>query len=85
MVKVQPKLRRTARIRQAVLPNRIPVELAVLEKQAPDGDDWLHEIKFDGYRMLARIEDGRARLVTRNDQDWTGRFPELADAFASFG
>ncbi len=84
MVKVQPKLRRVAGIRQAALPKHIPVDLAVLEKQAPDGDDWLHEIKFDGYRMLARIENGRARLVTRNDQDWTARFPELTEAFASF-
>nr|WP_246742594.1 non-homologous end-joining DNA ligase [Microvirga splendida] len=83
MAKSQPKLSRTSGIRQPTLPKRIPVELAVLEKQAPDGDDWLHEIKFDGYRMLARIEDGRARLVTRNDQDWTARFPELAETFAS--
>lgn len=85
MAKSQPKLSRTSGIRRPTLPKRIPVELAVLEKQAPEGNDWLHEIKFDGYRMLARIEDGRARLVTRNDQDWTARFPELADAFASFG
>lgn len=69
MVKVQPKLRRIAGIRQAALPKLISVELAVLEKQAPEGVEWLHEIKFDGYRMLARIKDGRARLVTRNDQD----------------
>jgi bifunctional non-homologous end joining protein LigD len=85
MVKVQPKLSRTSGIHQPKLPKRIPVELAVLEKQAPEGDDWLHEIKFDGYRMLARLENGRTRLVTRNDLDWTARFPELATAFASFG
>jgi bifunctional non-homologous end joining protein LigD len=83
MAKSQPKLSRTSGIRQPTLPKRIPVELAVLEKQAPDGDDRLHEIKFDGYRMLAQIKDGRARLVTRNDQDWTARFPERAEAFAS--
>jgi bifunctional non-homologous end joining protein LigD len=84
MVKSQPKLSRTSRTRQVALPQHIPVELTVLEKQAPEGDDWLHEIKFDGYRMLARIEDGRARLVTRNDQDWTARFPELTETFPSF-
>ena len=71
MAKSQPKLSRTADAARHI-PKQIPVELAVLEKQAPEGDDWLHEIKLDGYRMLARIEDGRARLVTRNDQDWTG-------------
>lgn len=81
--KSQPKLSWTSGIRQPTLPRRIPVELAVLEKRAPEGEDWLHEIKLDGYRMLARIEEGRARLVTRNDQDWTARFPELAEAFVS--
>ena len=85
MAKAQPKLTRAAGRRQAQLPNQIPVELAVLVKQAPESDDWLHEVKWDGYRMLARIEDGRAQLVTRSDQDWTGRFPELAEAFASVG
>lgn len=86
MAKAQTKLSRTAGRRQAeaALPMRVPVELAVLEKHAPEGDDWLHEIKWDGYRMLARIEDGQARLVTRNDQEWTDRFPELAEAFTSF-
>jgi bifunctional non-homologous end joining protein LigD len=55
MAKSQPKLSRISRARQAVLPKHIPVELTVLEQQAPEGDDWLHEIKFDGYRMLARF------------------------------
>ncbi|WP_190843488.1 non-homologous end-joining DNA ligase [Microvirga sp.] len=59
--------------------------MAVLGKEAPDTDDWLHEIKFDGYRMLARIDDGPARLVTRNDQDWTTKFPELVEALTRFG
>ncbi len=44
----------------------------------PTGDDWLHEIKFDGYRMLAHIRDGSARFYSRNRHDWTDRFPELA-------
>ena len=38
------------------------------------GDDWLHEIKYDGYRMLCRIESGKARLVSRNGKDWTAAF-----------
>jgi bifunctional non-homologous end joining protein LigD len=37
--------------------------------QAPDGAEWLHDIKFDGYRMHARVEGGRARLLTRTDLD----------------
>ena len=45
-----------------------------------DADDWLYEIKFDGYRMLARAEGGASRLITRNGNDWTRKLPELAKA-----
>lgn len=48
--------------------------LATLSKKAPAGDDWLHEIKFDGYRILAQLEDGKAQLLTRNGKDWSERF-----------
>ena len=41
----------------------------------PPGDEWLHELKFDGYRILLRIERGRVKLLTRNGKDWTARFP----------
>jgi bifunctional non-homologous end joining protein LigD len=53
--------------------------LATLGDTLPTGDDWLFEVKFDGYRALATIRDGACRLVSRNDNDLTGRFPELAD------
>ena len=49
-------------------------------RASPDGDDWLHEIKFDGYRTLARIEGGAARLLTRTGLDWTDRYGHLARA-----
>ena len=68
--------------RPGALPRFVPPELATLVSQAPDGDQWLHEIKFDGYRILARLEDGRARLMSRNDKDWTDRLPDVADAVA---
>lgn len=55
-------------------------QLATLADAIPAGDDWLHEIKFDGYRVLAVIDDGKVRLVTRNGHDWTARFPEIAAA-----
>ncbi len=48
----------------------------------PDGDGWISEIKFDGYRLLARIADGRVRLITRNGHDWADRLPSVAKAFA---
>ncbi|MBZ9762667.1 DNA ligase D [Mesorhizobium sp. CA8] len=49
-------------------------QLATLEKEAPGGDDWLHEVKFDGYRMQAQIEGSEVRLLTRAGLDWTGKF-----------
>ena len=48
----------------------------------PSGDRWLHEIKHDGYRMLARRDGPRVRLFTRNGYDWTERFPLIAGAMA---
>lgn len=47
---------------------------------APDGDRWLHEIKWDGYRLLADLHDGEVKLRSRNGLDWTGDFPEVVQA-----
>jgi bifunctional non-homologous end joining protein LigD len=66
--------------RRAALPDFIEPELATLTSPAPEGDEWLHEIKLDGYRILARIEDGRARLASRRGHDWTRRLPSVASA-----
>jgi bifunctional non-homologous end joining protein LigD len=57
-----------------------PPQLATLAPAAPDGADWVHEIKYDGYRMLAWIDGASVRLLTRNRKDWTDRFPELVRA-----
>ena len=48
----------------------------------PQGEGWLHEIKYDGYRTLVFFEDGKVRLITRNGHDWTNRYSALAKAFA---
>jgi ATP dependent DNA ligase domain len=69
--------------RQAPLPDKIAPQIANLSKAAPLGDQWLHEIKFDGYRMLASIDAGKARFISRNGLDWTARFPALAAALGS--
>ena len=58
------------------------VELATLVDRPPVGDEWVHEIKFDGYRLLAYVENGSVRLVTRNDNDWTRKFPAIYAAVA---
>lgn len=56
-------------------------ELATLVDRAPAGDDWIHELKLDGYRILARIDQGKVTLLTRHGNDWTERMPGLAAAF----
>ena len=53
-------------------------ELATLANEAPTGKEWLHEIKFDGYRLLAQITDIKPILYTRKGLDWTHKFPEIA-------
>jgi bifunctional non-homologous end joining protein LigD len=60
-------------------------QLATLVKQPPSGDEWLHEIKFDGYRIGCRIRNGRATLISRNGKDWTHAFPGVAAAAARLG
>ena len=55
-------------------------QLAALAEEPPEGDGWISEIKFDGYRLLAWIDDGKVRLVTRNGHDWTDRLPAVAAA-----
>ena len=62
------------------MPKHIDVELATLVKQVPEGERWLHEVKFDGYRIVGRIHAGQVRLISRNDNDWTDRFSGVADA-----
>ena len=60
----------------------IPPQLATLVDTAPAGNDWVHEVKFDGYRLEGIKHDGRVRLLTRTGLDWTGRFPGIAAALA---
>jgi len=66
--------------RKAPLPAKMAAQLATLVDQPPKGAEWLHEMKFDGYRILARLQDGRARLWSRNGKDWTAHFPAVAAA-----
>jgi bifunctional non-homologous end joining protein LigD len=67
----------------AAKPPELAVQLAKPASDPPLGDDWLHEIKFDGYRILATVRAGKARLTSRNGLDWTAKFPELAEALAA--
>jgi bifunctional non-homologous end joining protein LigD len=65
------------------LPQWIRPQLTVLIDEAPDGPQWLHEIKFDGYRMHARLDRGAVRLLTRTGLDWTHKYPAIAAAVSS--
>src|SRR5689334_10427116 len=69
---------------RAPLPQRLSPQLATPAKSVPAGP-WLVEIKFDGYRVMARIEGGRARLITRGGHDWTDRMASLARAIEALG
>src|SRR5688572_246349 len=62
------------------MPGFIKPQLATLKAKAPPGDQWLHEIKFDGYRVQVHLDKGRTRVFTRNGLDWTKRFSLIAGA-----
>ena len=64
------------------MPDSLAPQLATLV-DAPPAGDWHYEIKFDGYRILARIRDGEVRLFTRNGNDWTARLPLQARDLAA--
>ncbi|WP_236173227.1 DNA ligase D [Pseudomonas pseudonitroreducens] len=66
---------------KAKLPEAISPELATLV-DAPPAGDWRYEIKIDGYRLLARIDEGQVKLLTRNGHDWSNKLPELCAALA---
>jgi bifunctional non-homologous end joining protein LigD len=64
----------------ADLPTWVQPQLCKLVKDAPDEPEWLHEIKFDGYRMHARLDRGGVRLLTRKGLDWTQKYPAITEA-----
>jgi bifunctional non-homologous end joining protein LigD len=74
---------------KAALPAAFKPQLATLVDTAPSGNDWSYEIKFDGYRVLVRVDTHqgkpRVRILTRAGNDWTAKFGRLANAFAELG
>jgi len=68
--------------RGAPLPDFVPPSLATLRTVAPSGPGWVHEIKFDGYRIQVRLDHGKVRLLTRKGLDWARKFPNVAAAVA---
>jgi ATP-dependent DNA ligase len=58
----------------------IRLEIPTLLPEPPSGDGWIHEIKYDGYRTLIVIDEGRVRAFTRNGNDWTAAYRRVVDA-----
>ena len=65
-------------------PESVSPELATLVAEPPSGKNWLHEIKFDGYRIIAVKKEGKTKLLSRNHHDWTKKFPQIAAAINQF-
>ena len=87
--KAAPKTRKKASgtltgAHKAKIPAQLKPELATLVDSAPAGE-WSYEIKFDGYRIMARIDHDQVQLFTRNGHDWTHKLPKQAEALAALG
>lgn len=69
--------------RKARQESRMAPQLATLVDRVPEGDAWIHELKYDGYRILCRIRDGKATLWTRNGIEWTAKLRPMAETLAA--
>jgi len=81
---VSPRKASKAGKKATSVPDTFSPQLATLASEPPGGD-WLYEIKFDGYRILARVKKGKVRLFSRNGKDWTDRLPQQARDIESLG
>lgn len=70
--------------RKAPMPDFVAPQLATLVDKPPEGEEWVHELKFDGYRMLCHLDRGQTRFWSRNQKDWTAKFPNLVKALEKF-
>jgi len=77
-------LKKVRGARKAAFPTFIAPQLATLVKEPPSGPDWLHELKFDGYRMLCHRNGETVRFWSRNRKDWTEKFLQVAKALKKF-
>ena len=80
IAKPKPKLSAVRGARKGLLPVFLEPSLATLADKAPVGDEWIHEIKFDGYRLQGRIDGKSIKLLTRRGLDWTAKFEPIAAA-----
>jgi len=78
-----PPRRASHAAQPATLPASLAPQLATLVEAPPPGTGWVYEIKYDGYRILARVAGREVRLVTRNGHDWSARLGHLVHAIAA--
>src|ERR1051326_8983442 len=69
--------------RKAAMPEFVPPQLATLIDKPPSGEEWFHELKFDGYRLLCHLEGRQVRFWTRNRKDWTAKFANVGKEIKS--
>ena len=81
----EPRAPDLANAVDAALPATLAPQLATLSKAVPSSGEWISEVKFDGYRLMARIDEGRVRLITRGGHDWTSKLASLAGEVESLG
>src|SRR5690606_22434821 len=79
----QPTAKTSRSTRKATLPDSMAPQLATRVSTAPRSGEWIYELKYDGYRILTRVSNGRPQFFTRNGLDWTDRMPNLGRAFRS--
>lgn len=68
-----------------MVPRVLEPQLLASEREVPEGDGWIHEVKYDGFRLLARVTEAGVRLFTRNGADWTSRLSRVAGAVEALG
>ena len=71
-------------VKHTAPPKFVELQLCKTFERPPVGDEWAHEIKFDGYRMQLRIIDGTASLLSRKGLDWSAKFPEIVALASTF-
>src|SRR5699024_6221198 len=83
--KIQAKPDKKAQAsRSETIPDFVAPQLCASVERPPSGEGWGHEIKFDGYRVQLRVEDGKATLKTRKGLDWTDKFKAIAREGSAF-
>lgn len=79
------QLKKIRGIRKVSMPEFVSPQLATLVDKPPVGNEWVHELKFDGYRLLCHVEGSEIRFWTRNRKDWTTKFPNVGKAVKKLG